>query len=130
MPLPFAPYFYELDFSEVPILIGSFIMGPVAGVIMELVKILLKLALKGSWTFGVGDLGNFLIGCSFIVPTAIIYRKIKGLKGMIIACVSGTLCLAVVGRRFKLRLTAAVLCAVYADRSDYRVGSLGECVCL
>ena len=97
VPLPFAPYFYELDFSEVPILIGSFIMGPVAGVIMELVKILLKLALKGSWTFGVGDLGNFLIGCSFIVPTAIIYRKIKGLKGMIIACVSGTLCLAVVG---------------------------------
>lgn len=43
VPLPFAPYFYELDFSEVPILIGSFIMGPVAGVIMELVKILLKL---------------------------------------------------------------------------------------
>lgn len=97
IPLPFAPYFYEIDFSEVPILIGSFIMGPVAGVVMELVKILLKLALKGSWTFGVGDLGNFLIGCAFIVPTAIIYRKIKGLKGMVTACICGTLCLGLAG---------------------------------
>lgn len=97
IPLPFAPSFYEIDFSEVPILIGSFVMGPVAGVVMEFVKIMLKLLLKGTWTFGVGDLGNFLIGCSFIVPTSIIYRKMRSNKGMIIACISGTLCLMIIG---------------------------------
>ena len=27
IPLPFAPSFYEIDFSEVPVLIGCFING-------------------------------------------------------------------------------------------------------
>lgn len=31
IPLPFAPSFYEIDFSEVPVLIGCFTMGPLAG---------------------------------------------------------------------------------------------------
>ena len=97
VPLPFAPYFYEIDFSEVPILIGSFIMGPVAGVVMEFVKIMLKLALKGTWTFGVGDLGNFLIGCSFIVPASIVYRRLKNKKGMLIGCICGGLSMVVIG---------------------------------
>ena len=43
IPLPFAPPFYEIDFSEVPVLIGAFAMGPVAGVLIELVKVLLNL---------------------------------------------------------------------------------------
>ena len=43
-PIPFiAPNFYEIDLSEIPILVGSFIMGPVSGVIMEAIKIILKL---------------------------------------------------------------------------------------
>ena len=50
-PLPFiAPSFYELDLSEVPILIGAFALGPVAGVMAELVKILLNLAISGTDT--------------------------------------------------------------------------------
>mgnify|MGYP000541449027 CR=1 FL=1 len=38
IPLPFAPTFYKIDFSEVPVLIGAFTMGPVAGALIELVK--------------------------------------------------------------------------------------------
>ena len=50
-PLPFlAPSFYGLDVSEVPVLIGTFAMGPVAGAIMEVVKILVKLGLKPTST--------------------------------------------------------------------------------
>ena len=45
-PLPFAPGFYELDFSEIPVLICSFSLGPVAGVVCEFIKELLKLFLK------------------------------------------------------------------------------------
>ena len=47
-PLPFAPAFYELDFSEIPILVGTFAFGPAAGVMMEFIKILLKLFIKQS----------------------------------------------------------------------------------
>ena len=43
-PLPFlAPSFYQMDFSEIPVLIGSFAMGPLAGVLVELIKILVHL---------------------------------------------------------------------------------------
>ena len=49
-PIPFiAPNFYEIDLSEIPILVGSFIMGPVSGVIMEAIKIILKLLIKGNF---------------------------------------------------------------------------------
>ena len=80
-PIPFiAPPFYEIDLSEIPVLIGSFIMGPVAGVIMEVVKILLKLLVKGTSTAYVGDFANFFIGCCFVVPASIIYRHKKSKK--------------------------------------------------
>ena len=50
IPLPFAPTFYKIDFSEVPVLIGAFTMGPVAGALIELVKILLNLLIRGTST--------------------------------------------------------------------------------
>ena len=62
-PLGFiAPSFYEFDFSEVPVLVGTFSMGPIAGVVIEFVKILVKFLIKGTSTGGVGELANFLIG--------------------------------------------------------------------
>lgn len=74
-PLPFlAPSFYQLDFSEIPVLVGSFAMGPLAGVIIELVKILVHLVTKGTMTAGVGDVANFIFGCAFVVPAGMLYR--------------------------------------------------------
>lgn len=74
-PIPFlAPSFYQLDFSEIPVLIGAFAMGPMAGVLIELVKILVHLVTKGTLTAGVGDLANFIFGCAFVVPAGLIYR--------------------------------------------------------
>lgn len=62
-PLPFlAPGFYELDFSEVPILIGAFALGPVAGVLTELVKVLLNLVINGTQTAFVGRICQFCNG--------------------------------------------------------------------
>ena len=66
-PLPFAPSFYELDFSEVPVLIGTFALGPVSGMVIELIKILVKTVIKGTHTAGVGEVANFIIGCSLCV---------------------------------------------------------------
>ena len=68
-PLVFmAPEFYKLDFSEVPVLMCGFYLGPSATVLCEGVKILLKLLLKGTSTAFVGDLANFVVGCSFVLP--------------------------------------------------------------
>ncbi len=92
-PLPFlAPSFYQLDFSEIPVLVGSFAMGPVAGVLIELVKILVHLVTKGTMTAGVGDVANFLFGCAFVVPAGLIYRfhAVKSRKHAVIGMAVGT----------------------------------------
>ena len=99
-PLPFAPEFYKLDFSELPILVGTFAFGPAAGVMMEFIKILLKLFVKGTTTAFVGDLANFAVGCSFILPASVVYSFRKTKKSAIIACVTGTLALTVFGTAF------------------------------
>ena len=96
-PLPFAPSFYELEFSEIPALVGTFAFGPVAGVMIEFVKILLKLLMKGTSTAFVGDLANFVVGCSFILPASIIYLFKKTRKTALIGSVTGTLIMTVFG---------------------------------
>lgn len=96
-PLPFAPSFYKLDFSEIPVLIGAFALGPIAGIAIEFIKILLNFVLNGTVTAGVGEIGNFLIGCSLVVPSAIIYRKNKTFKNAIVGLIVGIFSLAIVG---------------------------------
>ena len=99
-PVPFAPPFYKLDFSEVPVLICSFAMGPVAGVASELLKNVLKVLFRGTTTAFVGDYANFVIGCSFIIPAAILYFKHKTKKTAIIGCIAGTIIIAIFGSLF------------------------------
>lgn len=95
-PLPFiAPTFYKLDFSEVPVLIGGFAMGPVAGVIIEAIKIALHLLFKGTQTAFVGELGNFIMGCALIVPAAVIYKHKKSKKTALIGLIVGIIVMAV-----------------------------------
>ncbi len=99
-PLPFAPSFYELDFSEIPVLVGTFAFGPAAGVMIEFLKILLKLFIKGTSTAFVGDLANFVVGCSLILPASVIYAFHKSKKNALVGCIAGTLILTVFGTAF------------------------------
>ncbi len=99
--IPFlAPPFYKLDFSELPALIGAYAFGPVAGVLIESLKILLKLVIKGTSTAFVGDLANFVVGCSFILPASIIYDFKKTKKNAIFSCVTGTVVITIFGTIF------------------------------
>lgn len=100
IPVPFAPGFYKLDFSELPILVGTFAFGPAAGVMMEFIKILLKLVIKGTSTAFVGELANFSVGCSMIIPASVVYLIKKTKKTAIIACITGTLVMTVFGTAF------------------------------
>ncbi|MGN1193300.1 MAG: ECF transporter S component [Dorea sp.] len=120
IPLPFAPSFYEIDFSEVPVLIGSFAMGPLAGAAIELVKILLNFAINGTTTAGVGELANFLIGCAMVVPAAWIYKKKHTRTGAIVGMVTGTLFMAFVG----CFLNAFVLLPTYAKAFGMPIDAL------
>ena len=111
-PLPFiAPAFYGLDLSEIPILIGSFSMGPLAGAIIEMVKILVKLVLKPTSTGFVGEFANVCIGCALILPAGLIYKFKKTKKGAIVGMAVGTICMATVGAV----LNAVVMLPFYSN---------------
>lgn len=96
-PLWFAPNFYQLDFSEVPVLLGTFALGPVAGIAIEFIKILINFVLNGTITGGIGELANFIIGCSFIIPAGYIYKNKKSLTTAIIGLIVGTISMSTVG---------------------------------
>ena len=99
-PLPFAPSFYKLDFSEIPILVAAFAFGPVAGVMTEFCKILLNLLMDSTTTAFVGELANFMVGCSFVLPASIVYQFKKSRGHALLGCVTGTVLLTVFGTLF------------------------------
>ncbi len=96
-PLPFLPPFYKIDASELPVIIGAFAMGPLAGMAIEFLKILLNLLIDGTTTAFVGEFANFLIGCSYVVPASMVYYYRKSKKNAVLGLALGTLCCAVVG---------------------------------
>ena len=100
IPLFFAPSFYEIDLSEIPVMICTFYLGPVAGVVAELLKIIVKLVLKGTSTAFVGDFANFVVGCAFVLPASCIYHMKKSKKSALIGMVVGTLVMTVFGSLF------------------------------
>jgi len=110
-PLWFAPSFYKLDFSELPVVIGALALGPIAGVAIEAVKILLNLIINGTATAFVGEIANFLMGCAYVVPAGIIYYNHKTRKSAIAGLAAGTLISVVAGSV----LNAFLLLPVYAQ---------------
>lgn len=117
-----APGFYKLDFSEIPVMIGAFYLGPVGGVIIELVKILLKLVVKGTSTAFVGDLANFVVGCSFAVPAAIVYHLHKTRKMALTGLATGTIVMTVFGSLFNALYLIPAFSSLYGMPLDAIVG--------
>ena len=95
-----APEFYKLDFSELPVLLCGFFLGPSATVACEGIKILLKLLLKSTSTAFVGDFANFAVGCSLVLPATIIYHAHKSKHAAVIGLIVGSLCMTVFGSAF------------------------------
>lgn len=95
LPLPFTPDFLKIDLSDLPSLVASFAMGPVAGVLVQLIKNILKIALRGTNTLFVGELANFLVGSIYVVVASLIYRrkrtKVAAVKGLALATLAMSL---------------------------------------
>lgn len=89
MPIPIAPPFMKLDLADVPALIGGFAMGPWYGVLIQLIKNVLNLS--KTMTGGVGELSNFIVGSTYVLVSAYIYKNKKTKKTSIIALAFGVL---------------------------------------
>ena len=95
-----APEFYKLDFSELPVLLCGFYLGPSATVACEGIKILLKLMLKSTSTAFVGDFANFVVGCSLVLPATIVYHLHKSKHSALVGLIIGSICITLFGSAF------------------------------
>ncbi|MCQ2969353.1 MAG: ECF transporter S component [Clostridium sp.] len=96
---PIVPIFpwLKIDFSEVPALIGGFAYGPIVGGVIVVLKVILRLLLKGSVTFGIGEVANILVGIALVMPSAWLYNRNKSKKSAIVGMVVGALIMQLVG---------------------------------
>lgn len=93
-PIPVFPQFLQLDFSDIPALLGAFAMGPMAGIAIELIKNALHLL--RTQTVGIGELANFITGAAFAATSGAIYKHLKTRKNAFISLIIGTLVMAVI----------------------------------
>lgn len=91
----FAPPFLKLDISDLPSLIGAFAMGPMAGVIVQLLKNVLNLLIEGSATGGVGEISNFLVGSVLAYTAGLIYYKKKTFKRAVMGLALGVVLMSI-----------------------------------
>ena len=87
--------FYKLDLGNVPVLLGTFAMGPIPGIIILALKCLIGLLHSSS--MGIGKLADFLMSLALIVPAGLVYYRNKTRKDAIIGMLIGTLCMTVAG---------------------------------
>lgn len=102
--LPFSPSFVKFDFSDLPVMLGGFLIGPFAGGIIVFMKILLHFLLNGTTSFFVGDLSNLLLTLSFVLPASFIYQQKKTKKTTIQGLLVSIICTSLLVIIFNLFL--------------------------
>lgn len=102
--LPFSPSFVKFDFSDLPVILGGFLIGPFAGGIIAFMKILLHFLLNGTTSFFVGDLSNLLLTLSFVLPASFIYQQKKTKKTTIQGLLVSIICTSLLAIIFNLFL--------------------------
>lgn len=89
-PVPLSPTFVKMDFSELPVMIGGFLMGPLYGAAVALIKVLLHFVLHGTTTMGIGEMANLIGSLSYVVPASAFYFARKTKKRGALALILGT----------------------------------------
>lgn len=95
-PIPaLIPSFVKMDISDLPALLGAFSLGPVAGVVISLIKNILHILIKGTTSAGAGELCNFMLGAVFSFLAGYIYQHRKSRRTAIIGAVAGAAAMAI-----------------------------------
>lgn len=119
-PLPIFPSFLKMDFSDLIPLLGGLAMGPLAGVLIELVKNLIHLV--NSTTGGVGDVANFIVGAAYIFSVSYFYQKHKTKKGAVIGLIVGIFAMIVAGALVNYFITVPLYAIVLGLSTEAIVG--------
>lgn len=89
-PLPFMPPFMDFDLAGIPEIIGTFLMGPMAGILIISIKLLIKIATMGSQSMFTGEIQNFILSAAYILPAWLVYHKSQSKKAATWGMIAGT----------------------------------------
>lgn len=95
-PIFIAPSFYKLDIGDLPCLIGAFAMGPIPGIFIQIIKILIKLLFKPTSTAFIGEIAAFIFSSSYCVSASFIYQNNKNKNGAKKAIIIGSIIMVIV----------------------------------
>ena len=109
--VPMMPPFYKVDFSDVPSVIAVFLMGPVSGICVEVIKLLIKLITVGTNTMYVGELANLIAAFLFVWPLWFLYQKLganrkAAVEALLLSIVIRTACACFINANITLPLYA------------------------
>ena len=121
-----APDFYKVDFSELPVLLCGFYLGPTATITCEGIKIVLKLLFKSTSTAFVGDFANFVVGCSLVLPATFIYHAHKSKHSAIVGLIVGSLSMTIFGSAFNAIYLLPKFAQLYGISLDAIIGMGAE----
>ena len=128
IPLFFVPDFYKIDFSEIPVLICGFVLGPVSAAASEAVKIIIKLIIKPTSTAFVGEFANFVVGCAFVIPASILYMRLKSRKNAIVSMALGTVISTLTGMFLNAFILLPAFAALYGGMPVEKLIEMGTAV--
>ncbi len=95
-PIPPFPAYLTVDFSDIPALIAALMFGPLAAIIVELIKNILDYLMIGSEAgIPIGNFSNFLAGTMFVLPTYYVFKKLKIKWGLAVSLTIGSIFMAV-----------------------------------
>ena len=93
--LPSAP-FLEYDIADVPVLIGTMLFGPSAGLVILLITSAIQAFTVSSSSHIIGFLMHFCASGALVLVSGLMYKKIGGKKGMAAGLTVGSLVMTAV----------------------------------
>ena len=90
IPIFFTLPFIKLDFSDIPVILGAYMLGPLWGCIVGGIKIALNFILNGTITGGIGELANLLFTLAYVLPASLIYRVKRTKGGAVLSLVTAS----------------------------------------
>lgn len=121
-PLPIAPSFMKMDLSELPVMIGGFILGPISCISISVLKILIKFIIKGTSTMFLGELANLIGSIAYALPSSIIYSMLKNKKRAVFGLILGTILSSLICTLFNAFLLFPLYMNVFHMSEDVIIG--------
>lgn len=123
--LPIFPSFLSFDISDIPIFFISLIFSPIIGVFSMGIKNILSVLLMGSFTYGIGEVTNFLLGSCFVFTSSYVFLKISGFKKYILSFMFGSIILILLGSLLNYFIIVPLYVRILGVTIDKLIGGYG-----